>query len=144
MNFSSLYPGNTSDPQGLKCTNIGLKTVDVTATASDDGSEPLFVPGLLVDGAAYGDYSTTLVASEFDDMQLALHVPDAYAGRGAVSGGATFWAMEHLSSSPVEHFQYTNNGSSVTITGYTGPGGNVIIPGTINGLPVKSIGESVC
>jgi len=70
--------------------------VDVTATASDDGSEPLFVPGLLIDNSAYGEYSASLVADESDDTQLALHVPDAYAARGAVSGGATFWAEEHV------------------------------------------------
>jgi hypothetical protein len=33
----------------------------------------------------------------------------------------------------------TANGA-ITITGYTGPGGTVTIPGTINGLPVASIG----
>jgi hypothetical protein len=35
----------------------------------------------------------------------------------------------------------TNNGS-ITITGYTGPGGDVTIPSTINGLPVTSIGDN--
>src|SRR5690606_30176301 len=95
LNFGSLYPGNTSDPQDLKVTNIGLKEIDVTATASDDGTEPLFVPGLLIDNAAYGDYLATLDADESDDTQLALHVPEDYASRGDVSGGATFWAEEH-------------------------------------------------
>jgi hypothetical protein len=36
--------------------------------------------------------------------------------------------------------RYTNNEATLTITGYTGPGGAVTIPGTINGLPVTSIG----
>ena len=39
-------------------------------------------------------------------------------------------------------FDTTNNGT-ITITGYTGPGGAVTIPGTINGLPVTSIGACV-
>ena len=30
----------------------------------------------------------------------------------------------------------------ITITGYTGSGGDVILPDTINGLPVTSIGAS--
>src|ERR1019366_6238186 len=34
----------------------------------------------------------------------------------------------------------TNNGT-ITITGYTGSGGAVTIPDTINGLPVTSIGS---
>lgn len=38
-------------------------------------------------------------------------------------------------------FTYETNASAVTITAYTGPGGDVIIPGTIGGLPVNSIGQ---
>ncbi len=37
-------------------------------------------------------------------------------------------------------FTYTTNGSSVTITGYTGPGGVVVIPNSTNGHTVTSIG----
>jgi hypothetical protein len=37
-------------------------------------------------------------------------------------------------------FTYATNNGAITITGYTGPGGSVIIPNTINGLPVTSIG----
>jgi hypothetical protein len=37
-------------------------------------------------------------------------------------------------------FTYTTKNGTITITGYTGPGGAVIIPDTINGLPVTSIG----
>jgi hypothetical protein len=39
-------------------------------------------------------------------------------------------------------FNYTNNGNgSCTITGYTGPGGTVTIPDSINGLSVVGIGK---
>src|SRR5712691_4247888 len=37
-------------------------------------------------------------------------------------------------------FTYTTNNGAITITGYTGPGGDVTIPDTINGYPVTSIG----
>ena len=37
-------------------------------------------------------------------------------------------------------FTYTSDGSAITITGYTGPGGAVNIPDTITGLPVTAIG----
>jgi hypothetical protein len=37
-------------------------------------------------------------------------------------------------------FTYTTNNGTITITRYTGPGGDVIIPSTIDGLPVTSIG----
>ena len=39
-------------------------------------------------------------------------------------------------------FNYTTNNGAITITGYTGPGGAVDIPDTINGYPVTSIGDS--
>src|SRR5664279_478252 len=42
---------------------------------------------------------------------------------------------------PVEaQYTYTANNGTLTITQYTGPGGDVIIPDTITGLPVTSIG----
>ena len=39
-------------------------------------------------------------------------------------------------------FNYTTNNGTITITGYTGPGGAVAIPDTIDGLPVTRIGGS--
>ena len=38
-------------------------------------------------------------------------------------------------------FTFTTNNGAITITGYTGPGGAVVIPSATNGLPVTSIGE---
>src|ERR1035438_9088035 len=38
-------------------------------------------------------------------------------------------------------FTYTTNNGAITITGYTGPGGAVIIPDKTDGLPVTSIGN---
>lgn len=37
-------------------------------------------------------------------------------------------------------FSYTTNNETLTIVDYTGPGGDVIIPGTVDGLPVTDIG----
>jgi hypothetical protein len=48
------------------------------------------------------------------------------------------WPIGEL---PAQDFTYTNNNGAITITGYTGPGGNVTIPSSINGLPVTSIGD---
>jgi hypothetical protein len=39
-----------------------------------------------------------------------------------------------------QDFTYTNTNGTITITGYTGPGGEVIIPASINGLTVTAIG----
>ena len=38
-------------------------------------------------------------------------------------------------------FNCGTNDGTITITQYTGPGGDVTIPDTINGLPVTSIGN---
>lgn len=37
-------------------------------------------------------------------------------------------------------FHYTTNTGVITITGYTGPGGSITIPETIDGLPVTGVG----
>jgi len=37
------------------------------------------------------------------------------------------------------HFNYTTNQGTITITGYTGSGGGVVIPSAINNLPVTNI-----
>ena len=38
-------------------------------------------------------------------------------------------------------FTFTTNNGTITITGYTGSGGAVVIPNSTNGYPVTSIGE---
>ena len=38
-------------------------------------------------------------------------------------------------------FTFATNNGTITITGYTGPGGAVTIPDTTNGYPVTSIGD---
>ena len=42
----------------------------------------------------------------------------------------------------VQDFDYITANGSITITGYHGPGGVVVIPVTINGLPVTTIGNN--
>ena len=46
-----------------------------------------------------------------------------------------------LPTTALAQFNYTTTNGTITITGYTGPGGDVIIPSTIDGLPVTSIGS---
>jgi len=36
---------------------------------------------------------------------------------------------------------YRTNGNTMSITGYTGPAGDLVIPATINGMLVTTIGE---
>jgi len=39
-------------------------------------------------------------------------------------------------------FTFTSNNGAITITGYTGSGGDVVIPDTTNGLPITSIANN--
>src|SRR5213080_418550 len=39
-------------------------------------------------------------------------------------------------------FTFATNNGALTITGYTGSGGNITIPSATNGMPVTSIGSS--
>ena len=38
-------------------------------------------------------------------------------------------------------FTYVTNGSAITITGYSGSGGAVVVPDAIHGLPVNCLGD---
>ena len=57
------------------------------------------------------------------------------AACGGISGSA--WAQTS------GDFTYTDNGTVVTITGYTGAGGTVAIPSSIGGHPVTTIADGV-
>jgi hypothetical protein len=51
-----------------------------------------------------------------------------------------FWLLLLVLPGAVQaQFNYTTNNGAITITGYTGPGG-AVIPSTINGLPVTTLG----
>ncbi len=49
------------------------------------------------------------------------------------------WSMR-IAEVQAQDFTYTSTNGIITITRYTGPGGDVTIPSTINGLPVAIIG----
>ncbi len=57
-------------------------------------------------------------------------------GWGTMYGGAPA-----LPWNPPAPYDYLTNNGTITLTEYYGPGGSVVVPSTINGLPVKSIGD---
>ncbi|MGD0261859.1 MAG: leucine-rich repeat domain-containing protein [Verrucomicrobiota bacterium] len=61
--------------------------------------------------------------------------------QGATGWGATFggWPTAAQILPPPTDITWTTNSGAITITGYTGSGGNVTIPSTINGYPVTAI-----
>ena len=69
--------------------------------------------------------------------------PKTVAGRLRTACATRLLALLLLLTLPAvvqAQFNYTTNNGTITITGYTGPGGVVTIPSTINGLPVTTIG----
>jgi hypothetical protein len=60
------------------------------------------------------------------------------SGWGGTFGGAP--ATEEAAT-PSYEFGYVTNDGAITITGYSGPGGFVVVPGTINGYSVTSVGQ---
>jgi len=55
---------------------------------------------------------------------------------------AVFACFVLLAASAQAQFNYVTNSGTITITGYTGSGGNVTIPSTTNGLAVTGIGTN--
>ena len=58
------------------------------------------------------------------------------------TGAAFAWLLALMAEMQAQDFTYASADGTITITGYTGPGGNVTIPGTIAGLPVTSISDN--
>ncbi len=70
--------------------------------------------------------------------------PNTLAGRLRTACAARLLPLLLLLALPAvvqAQYDYTVNNGAITITNYTGPGGAVTIPGTINSLPVTSIGS---
>jgi len=60
----------------------------------------------------------------------------AYYLPGTMGWGSTFDGISAVLYLP---YTYTTNNGAITLTAYTGSGGAVVIPNTINGLPVTTI-----
>jgi hypothetical protein len=74
------------------------------------------------------------------DFVLASFAPQPHFERlGFV---VTLLLLFAISATAQPQFSYTNDNGRITITKYTGPGGAVIIPDMIDGLPVTRIGGS--
>jgi len=98
----------------VECTNLTSVTFLGNAPGLADPTE--FIDDGVVANAVYYYYGTSGWSS-------------TYGGLPTTMLGA---------SSP---FTYTTNSGAITITGYTGAGGAVTMPDSLNGYPVSSIGE---
>jgi BspA type Leucine rich repeat region (6 copies) len=76
-------------------------------------------------------------ASAFNAQVARVYYLIGTTGWGPTFGGAPAFVWD-----PVSQMAYWITNGAITIMGYTGAGGDIIIPGTIAGLPVTSIGNN--
>jgi hypothetical protein len=88
----------------------------------------------LVDGWEAGSDDTSVFSGETGTVYYV-------AGTGGWDTTFGGWPTVALIN-PLADFTYVTNNGAITITGYAGTGGNVIIPDTLNGYPVTGIGDS--
>jgi hypothetical protein len=74
-------------------------------------------------------------------MDRAPAAPPSAGTNAAPAAVASVVATNVPPAAPENHFNCATNNGAITITKYTGPGGDVRIPGTINDLPVTCIGN---
>jgi len=91
-------------------------------------------------GAALDPYGQTRVSSQA--LQGPVGGPYSVQGRDDTSTDTFFYATAAPEPAAASDFTYTATATEVTITGYTGAGGVVIIPASIGGVPVTSIGAA--
>ena len=86
----------------------------------------------LVDGWEAGQDDNSVFSGESGTV---------YYSAGTAGWDTTFggWPTAQLIN-PAADFTYSTGNGTITITGYAGAGGSVVIPDTINGYPVTSIG----
>jgi hypothetical protein len=83
-----------------------------------------------------------LYATNYTDTGLADSTKYYYVVTAAnLYVGGTSSEVSAMTLPPPPPYTYTTNNGAITITGYTGPGGSVTIPDTINSLPVTAIGS---
>ena len=63
--------------------------------------------------------------------------------RAAWTGGLTLYA-QWARWTPAEAFAWEPEGAGVRVTGYAGDAETLVIPGTLDGLPVYTVGENAC
>jgi len=96
-------------------------------------------------GVKYSAPGTSFGLGSFSNTIIGLTPGTSYYYRAfaANSVGTSYGVNEYtFSTPPLSPFTYTNNGTGLTITGYTGAGGVVEIPATIGGVAVKTIGQN--
>ena len=127
--------------EGLPVTTIGYAAIRHTSLAS------ITIPPSVTsigDIALDWNLGLTSVYFEGNAPSIGADVFDfdpvtVYYLPGTLGWGSTFGGVPAVVN-PACQFDCTTNNGTVTITGYSGSGGAVTIPGEINNLPVTGIG----
>jgi len=138
---------------GLKSATLGNGLMSIGVGAfSGCGLSTITIPSGV---ASIGDYAFggcwQLTGVYFLGNAPSLGGPSVFGGdnnivyylSGTTGWGPTFGGRPTALWSPQQLWLYTTNSGTISITKYTGSGGAVTIPGTINGLPVTSLGDKV-
>jgi hypothetical protein len=125
----------------LEALNIVTELANLTYAITDKGID---VSGKRAEAGKKAEAGAE-VASKRPEIQRASQAAEE-AMRESARQGVEPRASPAASLTPrarveVGHFTCATNRGGITITRYTGPGGNVKIPGRINGLPINSIGD---
>jgi hypothetical protein len=119
--------------------DCGLTTITIPRSVSSLG-DLAFAYGALTGVYFLGNAPSLGGPAVFQGFQ---GYPTVYYLAGTTGWGPTFGGCPTaLWFPPSSEYLYTTTDGTITITGYTGPGGDVTIPDTINGLPVTGVGDS--
>ena len=145
--------GNGSSPTPLAVTNPANGLTESAATLRGAVTPNGSAPTAAFEFGTTTAYGTTMPVSLSPDDGTAeqnvtaflngLTTGQTYHFRLVASNawGTTYGADQSFIAQDPQDFSYTNNDDQLTITGYTGPGGAVVIPASIGGLPVVAIGS---
>ncbi|MEI6605565.1 MAG: leucine-rich repeat protein [Verrucomicrobiota bacterium] len=135
-NFGTYAMGDfTSKVFTLRNTgDAALTGITITQDGSNSGDFTVGAPGAttIAPGASTTfsvTYAPTATGTRIAAIHIASNSPDKNPYNINLTGTGT----------PTPPFTFTSSGSAITITGYTGSGGNAVVPATMAGLPVTTI-----
>lgn len=117
--------GNVVDANGngLAGVTVSLES-GLSVTTGDDGNFSIM--------ASQGKYLLTISGGHIVTTARTVDVNGMQLDVGAVT-------VNYASSGEFGDFEYATAGGKIAVTRYVGPGGDIIIPSTINAMPVTSI-----
>lgn len=139
--------GPTNSISGLTQTSVKLMggITNLGGTTVTNAGFYLNTNSTATNGVKYSVPGTSFGLGSFSNTITGLTPGTSYYYRAfaANSVGTGYGANEYSFTTPsLSPFTYTNNGTGLTITGYTGTGGVVEIPATIGGVAVTTIGQN--